>query len=156
MKKILVVSNNESIIDLFAEYVEYSALQRSKMEMEIVNERPPKPFITTMEAVEKIRNTDFDVLVIGHKLGVLNFELLYCGLEKPEDGAGLETLELAKYLLKNKIVISDGSTPINYPQVMNSYRKLGVKHFINRGVNFTDRFNNLMLCLGNKCDCDKL
>ena len=125
--------------------------------MEIVNERPLKPFKTAKEAVEKIEKTNFDVLVIGHKLGVLNFELLYCGLEKPEDGAGLEALEMTKNALNNKVVISDGYTPASYPQVMSLYKKLGVRHFINRkGVDFASRFNNLILCLNNKCNCDSL
>jgi len=149
MKKILVINNNESIIGLFVEYAEYSTLQG--FEMKIVNERPPKPFREEREALEKIRNTDFDILVIGHKLKEIDFGLIFSGLKKSEDGEGA-----ANTILKNKIVISDGSTPINFPQVMNSYRKLGVRHFINRSVSFTDRFNNLNLCLENKCDCDKL
>mgnify|MGYP001575287473 FL=1 len=97
------------------------------------------------------------MLVIGHKLGDINFELLYSGLAKSEDGEGITVLEVAKNILKNKVVISDGCTPTSYPQVMTLYRNLGVKHFINRGgVIFADRFNNLMSCLENKCDCDSL
>ena len=152
MKKILMVNNNESIISLFAEYLELS-----KINTEVVNEKPPKPFKSVKEAVEKITKTDFDVLVIGHKLGDINFELLYSGLAKSEDGEGITVLEVAKNILKNKVVISDGCTPTSYPQVMTLYRNLGVKHFINRGgVIFADRFNNLMSCLENKCDCDSL
>ena len=152
MKKVLVVSNNESIISLFAEY---SALQGAKIK--VVNEEPAKPFKTIKEAVEIIMKTDFDVLVIGHKLGDINFELLYSGLAKSEDGEGITVLELAKDILKDKVVISDGCTPTSYPQVMMLYRNIGVRHFINRqAVYFADRFNNLMLCLDNKCNCDSL
>ena len=152
MNKILVVSNNGSIISLFAEY---SALQGAKIK--VVNEEPAKPFKTAREAVEIIMKTDFDVLVIGHKLGDINFELLFFGLAKSEDGEGITVLEMAKDILKNKIVISDGCTPTSYPQVMTLYRNLGVRHFINRqAVGFGNRFNNLMLCLDNKCDCDSL
>ena len=152
MKKVLVVSNNESIISLFAEYSELS-----KINTEVVNEKPPKPFKSVKEAVEKITKTDFDVLLIGHKLSDINFELLYSGLAKSEDGEGITVLELAKDILKDKVVISDGCTPTSYPQVMMLYRNLGVRHFINRqAVCFADRFNNLMLCLDNKCDCDSL
>ena len=151
MKKILVITNSESIITMYAEY---SLLQGGKLQ--IINEKPPKSFKTTSEAVGKIQSSDFDVLVIGHKLKEIDFKHIILGLEKPEDGEGLEVLEAANNLLKNKIVISDGSTPVYYPQVMSSYRKIGVRHFINRGVTFTGRFNNLNLCLENKCNCDSL
>ena len=156
MKKILVISNNDSIVRLFAETS--SALQEIKQgeKIEIINENPPKSFKTVKEAVEKIKSTEFDVLVIGHKLKEIDFKRVFLGLEKPEDGEGLEVLKVANFVLKNKIVISDGITPLNFPQVMSSYRKIGVRHFINRGVTFTGRFNNLNLCLENKCNCDSL
>jgi len=152
MKKILVISNSSSIIGLFVECLMLS----KKANLEIVNENPPRLFKTVSEAVGKIQSSDFDVLVIGHKLKEIDFKLIVLGIEKPEDGEGLEVLKEANSLLKNKIVISDGSTPICFPQVMNSYRKLGVRHFINRSVSFTERFNNLNLCLENRCDCDRL
>lgn len=150
MKRVLIISNHDSVISLFDEY------SQTMRELRVVNEKSFSSK-TVVESVEKIKSTDFDVLVIGHKIKNIDYGLLYYGHEKAEDGEGLKILELAKNFLKDKIVISDSCTPVSCRKIMDLYRKAGVNHFINRNpVNFTERFNNLILCLNNKCNCTKL
>src|SRR3989344_7791282 len=142
MKKILIISNNDSIISLFDEYTKNTG------KLEVVNRKPFIPFKGVIESVEEIKNTNFDVLMMGHKLKKIDYELLYSGYGKSEDGEGLEILKSSKNFLKGKTIISDGCTPVGYRKIMNLYRGAGVNHFINRNtVNFADRFNNLILCL---------
>lgn len=154
MKKILVISKNESIIDLFRWYAEECGGG-----IKIVNENPALPIVTVDEAVKKIKKTEFDVLVIGHKLRGFNPELINAGMEKSESGEGLNVLNNLeiKNLLTEKVIISDGQTPYNNNEVRNLYINAGVRHFINRReMSLTERFKNLMLCLNEQCDCKNL
>lgn len=143
-KKVLIINGNESIISLFKDYL--AEYMEGGMNLKFVNENPPNPIITIDEAVKKIKENDFDVLIIGHKLS-----RCYVGLDvlrNPE----------VKNILKDKLVISDGYTPGTNSDLRFLYRKDGrCNHFINREtINMIARFSNLMFCLENKCDCESL
>jgi len=155
MKKILVISNNESLVILFREYLCLLELKT----LEIVNENPPIAYYNTDDAVNKILSSDFDVLVIGHQIAPFYFEVRSGVWKEKREETALNVLAIENIhsFLEGKIVISDGYTPWNSDEIMSSYKKLGVRHFINRiPFDFPDRFNNLILCLSDKCDCNNL
>ena len=148
--KILIVSNNESITELFSIYLEMLEIKP----FEIVNEKPAIACSNPYDAAQKILSSDFDVLVIGHRLNSLVNEPNSLSWKNHQKGTAIETLECISSFLNGKTVISDGYTTWNDNNIMSLYKKLGVKHFINRTpVNFKERFSNLLKCLSGTCDC---
>ncbi|MCK6463043.1 MAG: hypothetical protein L6Q29_04505 [Candidatus Pacebacteria bacterium] len=154
-KKVLVVNNNESIVMLFEAFRRHYKVKS----LVIVNGDSPEAISTVAEAVKKIKNTDFDILVIGHKLSHFAPEKFYAGTAMATDEETLDVLENPeiKNILKNKVVISDGLNPGTIEEIRNLYRELGVNHFINRTYSdFKNRFENMLKCLDGKCDCASL